>query len=228
MNLRLETEAGRPISHAELRFHNREHEYSARFDSLGVARLTKVPLGAWRAVVRRLGIQQVDVELHVDSGTNSYTIIATEVGHDLAPVRIETGRIVSSRHMEFEARRARGTANAMITRDEIARRNPIQLSQLLRGRSGLRIGDSLGITVAISTRGSKPARTPNGAGFFLAQCVLRVSVDGVLLPPLSDLNTIVPGDVYGMELYYGASRLPPELAGLSTDSWCGLIAVWTK
>ena len=92
-----------------------------------------------------------------------------------------------------------------------------------------RIADSLGSIVAVSTRGAKPTRLTNGRpGFALVQCVMRVSIDGILLPALTNIDEIVPNDVHGIEIYFGPARTPPELAGLRTDNWCGLIAVWTR
>lgn len=85
-----------------------------------------------------------------------------------------------------------------------------------------------GYTVAISTRGAKPTRNTGGAGFALVQCVMRVVVDGTLMPALFNIDEIVPRDVHGIEVYNGPSRMPPELAGLRTDSWCGVIAIWTR
>lgn len=106
----------------------------------------------------------------------------------------------------------------------------MQLSRVLRGMAGLRLADSLGNTVAISTRGAKPTPLPGGrsSGFALVPCVLRVVLDGVLQPALSNLDAIVPRDVHGIEVYYGPSRLPPEMAGIRTDNWCGVIAIWTR
>ncbi|HEY0931126.1 MAG TPA: hypothetical protein VGE27_14495 [Gemmatimonas sp.] len=57
---------------------------------------------------------------------------------------------------------------------------------------------------------------------------MRISVDGIILPPLTHIDQVVPKDVYGIEVYYGPARMPPELEGMRTDNWCGLIAIWTR
>lgn len=61
-----------------------------------------------------------------------------------------------------------------------------------------------------------------------ASCVMRLTLDGVVMPALSDIDAIIPKDVYGIEIFSGPARLPPELAGLRTDNWCGVIAIWTR
>jgi len=57
---------------------------------------------------------------------------------------------------------------------------------------------------------------------------MRLTLDGVVMPALSDIDAIIPKDVYGIEIFSGPARLPPELAGLRTDNWCGVIAIWTR
>ena len=137
--------------------------------------------------------------------------------------RTNTGRLG-----DFERRRMAGLPNATVTRDQIDRVGPITLSRMLRGMSGLQIRDSLGNAVAVSTRGAKPIRAGSSIGFGLVPCVMRMSVDGVLLPATANIDAIVPKDVHGIEVYFGPARMPPELAGLRTDNWCGLIAIWTR
>jgi hypothetical protein len=152
----------------------------------------------------------------------------SDFAHALSGVRVVGGREYAARLDDFERRRLAGVPSATITRDEIDRLGPIVLSRMLRGLAGIRIGDSMGSTVAISTRGSKPTPLPNRPGFAMVQCVMRVSVDGILLPALNNIDQIVPKEVHGVEVYFGPARMPPELAGLRTDNWCGLIAVWTR
>ena len=62
----------------------------------------------------------------------------------------------------------------------------------------------------------------------MVDCVLRVMVDGIVQPPLTHLDAVVPNDVYGIEIFYGAARLPVQFAGLRTDNWCGMVAIWTR
>ncbi|MCE2902162.1 MAG: hypothetical protein ACK6DP_02915 [Gemmatimonas sp.] len=228
LHLYLETENGRAVERAELRLTRGDLEHVARFDSAGTLRLADLPTGEWTASVRRVGIRELRISLRIEPGYNQYVLIAEEVEAMLPTVLVEEMRVKVARHTEFESRRVRGAPNATITRGEIERRGAIALSQLLRGRAGLRVGDSLGYKVAISTRGAKPTRNTINPGFALVQCVMRVSIDGVILPPLTDLDDIMLNEVFGIEIYFGPARVPPVLAGSRTDNWCGLIAVWTR
>lgn len=90
--------------------------------------------------------------------------------------------------------------------------------------AGLRVADSLGAMVAVSTRGMKWER---GANTFVP-CVMRVMLDGVVMSASTDIDQIIPFDVYAVEVFFGPSRIPPQYNGGRADQWCGLIAIWTR
>lgn len=207
----------------------RRHSVSTRTDSAGVAYIVGLNAGLWVLTVRRLGLKPVAGTIRLGMGHNAYTVRTEASALVLVGVRVVGDRTFSARLDDFERRRLAGTPSAVVTQEQIDRIGPIQISRMLRGLAGLRIGDSLGATVAISSRGAKASRPQNGsAPLILTQCVMRVSIDGIILPALSNIDHIVPTDVYGIEVYYGPARMPPELAGLRTDNWCGLIAIWTR
>lgn len=200
---------------------------AVRSDSLGEVH-AQLPVGSWTLVVRRLGFTRTNVDLQIEPGENRYTVQIENLVTRLANMKIEEDAPVSTRLEDFEKRRALKMPSSVITRADIERVNSPVLSRMLRGVSGVRIADSVGSMVAVSTRGAKPSRVIGGAGFGLVPCVMRVTLDGVLLPALSNIDGIVPNDVHGIEIYNGPARLPPELAGLRTDNWCGVIAIWTR
>jgi hypothetical protein len=228
--LRIVDEAGAPVVSAEVTLRGeKKQDFAQRTDSAGRVVFADLAPGFWVAGVRRLGLKPVAGSLRVAAGLNAYTMRVEDEAMTLVGVRVMGGRDYSARLYDFERRRLAGLPSAVVTQEQIDRLGPIQISRMLRGMSGLRIGDSSGVTVAISTRGAKPSRPEKGgAPFIMVQCVMRVSVDGVLLPALSNIDQIVPKDVHGIEVYYGPARMPPELAGLRTDNWCGLIAIWTR
>lgn len=222
-------ESGIALEGAEIWFKRGNYrDILARTDSTGKVRFPEFPLGVWDVLIRRIGMQPFSTSLEITGGSIEFTLLVQGTGAVLPEVRTSADRPVASRLGDFERRRAAGVPNAVVTRDQIDRLGPIVLSRMLRGLSGLKVADSLGSVVAVSTRGAKPSRGPGGAGFGLVQCVLRVSVDGVLMPALTNIDQIVPKDVHGIEVYFGPARTPPELAGLRTDNWCGLIAIWTR
>ena len=195
---------------------------AARTDSLGRARFDGLNAGIVELRVRRLGLSAATLHARIASGRNELTAQLDGSIATLDPVRVIGDRTVDGRLEDFDTRVARGEPNAFVLRDQIEHRNPISLSQMLRGMAGLHLSDSAGYKVAISTRGMKLEKGRP------VPCVLRMSIDGVIMPPLTDIDAVVPRDVYGVEVYYGAARIPLQFGGMRTDQWCGLIAIWTR
>lgn len=234
LRLTIVADSARPVIDAEVALTDRQRAGSAgtvtsRTDSSGTLRLDGLREGVYRASIRRVGFSPAVVELRLATGENALTVRLDRSVATLDAMRVVGNLPVAARIDEFEMRRVRGEASHVITRDEIEKRRPIALSQLLRGVGGIRIADSSGAIVAVSTRGSKSAPGKlGGPPFGLVYCVMRVTLDGVVLPTLSNLDAVVPGDVYGVEVFNGAARLPVQFGGLRTDNFCGLIAIWTR
>lgn len=230
VTVRLVDVAQTPLGSAEVVLRGeQDRAFQARTDSMGVAVLSGVPSGLWVLSVRRLGVEPVAVSVRIAPGENVYTVQLDPRALTIAGLRIVGGRSYSARLDDFERRRLAGTASATVSREEIDRLGAPRLSRMLRGMAGLRLADSLGNTVALSTRGAKPSPAPLGRiGFGLVPCVMRLAVDGTLMPPLTNIDQVIPTDVHGIEVYFGPARMPPELSGLRTDNWCGLIAIWTR
>ncbi len=162
----------------------------------------------------------------VEPGENEITINLDGASAMLDEMRVIGNRTVSGRHEDFEMRLKRNDASTVITQAQIEKRNPVALSTMLRGLPGLGIADSLGSKVAISSRGKVMVRSGRENG--LADCVMRIMVDGIVMPALLSIDYIYPREVYGIEVFNGAARVPVNMGGLRTDNWCGLIAIWTR
>lgn len=214
--------ADKPIPTAEVRVSLGNSVATGRTDSAGIFRADGLKTGEWHASIRRIGFRETTVDFHLLEGDNIYTIAVDEVPAELSDVRVVSSRPYSIRLRDFEDRRARGEPNASVTRKEIDKRNPVKLSQLLRGMPGIQLTEINGVRVAVAARGAVPKQGN------LVNCPLRMSVDGQLRPPLSDIDEVMPLDVHGIEVYYGPGRLPMQLANFRTDNWCGLIAIWTR
>ncbi len=93
---------------------------------------------------------------------------------------------------------------------------------MLRSVPGLRINDATRIAVAISTRGK------NASAFSLVDCVMQLMIDGTLMPENSDIDALMTRSVYGVEVFSGPASIPLKLKSPRTDSWCGLIVIWTR
>lgn len=227
LSLRVLADSLRPVAGADVSLSGQGRSQTTRSDSSGLARFDGLPAGLYTARVRRVGLAPLQVELRIGLGENALTLHLEPSRAYLDEMRIVADRQLAARLDEFEMRRLRGEASSTITREDIVRRNPISLSQMLRGKSGIRIADSLGAIVAVSRRGAKPSRAPRDP-FGLVDCVLRVTVDGVVQPALVNLDAVIPQDIYGVEIYNGSARLPVQFGGLRTDNWCGLIAIYTR
>jgi hypothetical protein len=194
-----------------------------RTDTTGLARFAGLSPGDAELRVRRLGFGEGVVRASIRPGANELAVRVRGSTVTLETVKVTATRDVPARLADVDARIARGEPNAVVTRADIDKRNPIQLSQMLRGVAGLRLADSSGAMVAISTRGVKLQRE----GLFVP-CVLRVMVDGVITSSSVDIDNVVPYDVHAVEVFFGGARIPPQFGGIRTDQWCGLIAIWTR
>lgn len=222
LRVRLRQQDTVPVIGAEVSVKSGKAEQVVRSDSTGMARVEGLDRGSVEIRVRRIGFKQAMILARVEPGENEVTIELDGTMATLAEKRIIGNRTASGRHEDFEMRLKRNDANAVVTEAQIEKRNPVKLSTMLRGMAGLRLADSLGQTVAISQRGSKLS---NGKP---VPCVMRIMVDGIVMSPQTSIDGIFPKDVYGVEVFYGPARIPLNVGSMRTDTWCGMIAIWTK
>ena len=115
-----------------------------------------------------------------------------------------------------------------ITEAQIARRRAARTEQLFQGIPSLAL-DTAGIIVVNRGRitfrdllsPSDTAQTQwNG-------CVgVQVFVDGVAEPQPFNVNLVPPGQIRGIEVYYGPATTPEALR--SPKTVCGTVAIWTR
>ena len=157
------------------------------------------------------------------------------VAGTLGPVVVRDSAAKSA----FERRAQRRNGGAFIRAEDIAKRKPYRTSDLFRSYPGVRIDDSSGVTQLVSLRGTRQSpdngrtvvlgrdtlRTPVSNG---QKCVLRVGMDGHLMPADFSVDDVRPEDIMGMEIYLGAATLPVEFSSVQKDAPCGMVMVWTK
>ncbi len=132
----------------------------------------------------------------------------------------------------FYARRDRGFG-VFVDRAEIERRSPTRITDLLRGRAGLRVVDAgLGqsdvrilqqVSFQYAPDRCRPAVWIDG-GLAREGGAPRTRGDSGVPVPLSAI--ISPEHVEGMEVYTGTAGLPPDLAGANAP--CGVVLIWTR
>ena len=221
--------AGIADADVRLRVRADSTERRDRSDQDGRVYFREVPFGRAELSVQRVGYAAlVD---SVDITANTGTIRVDMATADMA--RLRTVRTEASQRaaqlVAFEQRAATAMTSASILREEIERRAPVSTWQLLTRVGALRITSFAGAVYAASSRGDKPSLIEAGKA-----CPVQVFVDGNRLQPTSgdavDLTMLPPPqDIHGIEVYAGAARIPAEFAaGMGTNTWCGVIAVWTR
>lgn len=194
----------------------------------GQALLPDVRPGLVQVKARSIGFKPGQVAVRVEAGRNTVPIRLTATSLPaLDTVRIMGDRRIDARFDEFETRRLRHEATAILDEAEIARRDPIQTWHLFRTMPGVRMmRDSLtGAMLPASTRGAAydAKRGP-------VPCFLTVYINGVAADPTLDLRGLPPPrELHGVEVFAGAASIPLRYsAAVLNDRTCGVIAIWTK
>ena len=202
----------------------------------GHALVPAVEPGMIRVRARRIGFKAGDLSVRVAAGRNTVPIILDESRSPaLDTVRVMGNKVVLARYQEFEARRQNHEATASFTEDDIEKRNPTQIWQMLTNLPSINVTDRQEngtfmvvatsrrsmITTLIGDKGNQP-------------CFLKVMIDGVLLPEdditgRTNLSSLPPpSSIHGVEVFAGPASIPLQYTGAGAGKWCGLIAIWTK
>lgn len=194
-------------------------------DRHGRFALTGIPAGNHRLEVSMLGYAGLGIPVTVTRG------LTTEVQVGLVPDPLELEPLVATavrpRRLEvggFYDRKYFGEligGGTYFTVEDIDRRRPLRVSHMLADAPGIRLrcpGSGFRDCWVESRRAS--------GGFTPGGCVLSAYLDGSPIP-VRELDTLVlPVEVAGIEVYQGASELPPEFGGY--DARCGAVVIWTK
>ena len=225
----VEEQTGIPIAGADIIVRTPDDRFvravvtddSGRFQ-LRVARVPAVRLYASRIGYRRNttpllwfdGHDFFDVEVRLDR--DAILLAPLEV---LARSERDAHPVLSG----FQHRLDRGTG-VYITRDQIERRRPMYVTDLLRDIPGVHLtssGTGARRTIAMN-RGTRQS------------CPVQLFVDGVLVtvpgsaepggPRIDEYAD--PLSLEGIEVYHGLSTVPPEF--LTPDAECGVVVLWTR
>ena len=184
-----------------------------RANERGEWTLAGIPLGTRTLEVRAVGYYPERIAVDVlDDAQPVRTALAT-MGTVLDTVRIRASRLNASNVSGFAERRHMGLGR-YLTAEQIARRNPINISDMFYMVPGLRL-DRVGFDTRITMRGIR------------GRCSPALYLDGHYLRGLStdDINSWVsPDEVAGIEIY-SPGMVPPQFEPGMTG--CGSIVVWT-
>lgn len=177
--------------------------------------------------VTRLGYDSASIVVDSPSSTNSILVELRRSAQMLDTVAVATRATSWSPKVEgFERRLARANGGAFYTRDDIERRRPIVVSDLVRRTPGVRVVDSMGVRLFASARGNKLVDGPHGRRS--VPCIMRVGVDGRVMEWGFAADQIAPTEIYGIEVYSGPATIPREYASQIIDGFCGLVMIWTR
>jgi hypothetical protein len=179
---------------------------------------------------KHVGFKQGQLAVTVEPGRNTIPIVlSTASMPTLDTVRVVGDQALHGmrRNDEFDTRRLNHSATASFTREDIIKRNPVDVWQMLTAVPSIRIVDSAGVTVE-STRSLNV-----NPDMSVSKCYLTVMVDGLVMNAAPqqafDLRLLPkPEEIHGVEVFAGPSSIPAQYNGAGNNKWCGLIAVWTR
>jgi hypothetical protein len=187
-----------------------------RTDTAGQFILGGLPPGPTDLSFRRLAYAPVVLSLQVPpDDTTDVEVTLGLVAQQLTGVIVQADaqrlRILEA----FEARRKHGIGH-FITRRQIAERQPMRLSDMVRLIPGASISEgSNGRTALRFSRSTAKA------------CPPQFYIDGIQATEFS-IDDMPPGDVEGIELYAGPGGLPPEFNRFFSTVSCGTVIIWTR
>ena len=183
----------------------------ARTGESGKFRIDGVPAGQAVIVARRLGFRPETLTVAAAAGGASISFALRTAPAMLETVAVSASRQYRGRLAGYYERLAARTQGYFITRDDIDRGNPRQLTDVLRRAPGVEI-----------VRGSRVRLRGRG-------CAPLVWIDGVSMPAGEvDLNTFAPSSLEGIELYMTASGAPGRYQGTGDESKCGTVLLWSR
>lgn len=189
----------------------------ARTDSLGRFVIRGMPARRHLVRVRRVGYPPLFLSIDLsDNISKSARIVMRQfAGQNLGLVVVRANRPLG-RMSGFMQRAERRTGwGTIITAADIAKRNPIQTSDLFRAIAGVRVSqDRFGRGVLLGRGG----------------CIMALYINGFPAPQQSGsgIDDMVSAfDLAGIEVYNGMAGVPTELT-LGPPNECGTVAVWTR
>ncbi|MCU0634202.1 MAG: carboxypeptidase-like regulatory domain-containing protein [Gemmatimonadaceae bacterium] len=173
----------------------------------GVVRLDTTLVRPDGVLVRAIGFFPLHVD--IDSGARSVVVALDAMGaQQLDAVQVRARRLAGDVPEEFERRR-RGGLGRYLTRDDVMRRSPVFLHTVFYGMPMVQVNDrSIAFTSGVDRA-----------------CAPAYVLDGALIN-FSPFDFILPREIAGIEIYQGATRIPPEYSMFAGT--CGVILIWTR
>ncbi len=176
--------------------------------------LSGIPTGTRMLEVRAVGFSLSRQPVDVFAGSAPLTVALSSTKAVLDTVRVR-GQLAFDRRMGgFAERRRSYGGGRFLNAEEIARRQPIMLSDAFRTIPGVEVAGD-----AIRLRGTS-----------LEKCTPEFYLNGAYIGVLDavDLDAIAkPKDVLGIEIYPAGTEPPQFNRGMGADN-CGSVLIWTR
>lgn len=180
-------------------------------DARGEYRLVGVPFGDATIVARRLGFRPETLRVAVGENATPTHFVLRFLPTLLEAVAVRGRHQFSGRLAGYYERLYSRTQGYFITRDDIDRGSPRQLTDVLRRAPGVEI-----------VRGSRLRLRGRS-------CAPLVWIDGVSMPAGEvELNSFAPNSIEGIEIYMTASGAPGRYQGTGDESRCGTLLLWSR
>jgi hypothetical protein len=191
----------------------REIVRTTRTDSAGRFQLTDLPRGKTSIVARRLGFQPrvYTVQIREGAARAFLPVVLDPMPAELDKV-IVLARVAASRGRlrEFYERKSSSAGwGRFIEREEIERRHPMWMSDMLRMIPGVHVFPGHGARNVVRMRGG---------------CAPTLWLDGTPLRDTEIDDVVFPADVAGVEVYHSVG-MPVQFMSYGG---CGAIVVWTR
>lgn len=182
----------------------------------GIFQLQNVPPGKHIVEVRHASRAPLAFPVTLEPGQNLELAVRLETTSVPLPELVVEGEAEAPapKMVGFYHRKGSGQGY-FITREDIEKRNPRVLSDMLRSVPGLRIvcdGGHCRVSSFTETRR------------IMGSCPIQYFLDG--LPFLGDVDELTPDQVEGIEIYRGSASIPPEFN--TGTAMCGVIALWSR
>ena len=188
-------------------------------DSVGVFRFGNIPAGRRQLHFRRLGFAPKSMDADVAEGkTVALAVVLEASAMQIEGMTVEEQTRRRQMLSDFYDRSSRGFGH-FVTREQIEKRNPMNLSDMMRLIPGARL-------VPLRGGGQSTLRFSR-AQLGNRDCPPQYWVDGVKAWNLN-IDDIVPQDVEGIEVYSGASTVPPQFNTKEGTTICGVVLIWTR
>lgn len=207
------TVGGRPLAGARVGI---VRGPQTRTDDRGMWTLTGVPTGTRMLDVRALAHYPITMPVDVVDGAAPVRIAMVTLESVLETVRITARKNGTSNLLDFLARKRSGGGGRFITAEDIAVRNPLNTSDLLRGTSGVYLENDQSGQEILTMRGNGGAHC--SPMIYLNASPLRGLTNGELN------NLLRPRDLIGIEVYTAATA--PAM--YQDQNGCGTLVLTTR